>query len=191
MKTQYVQDGVLVRPFEPAATRFLSSRYYDGRKVVDLLEDLASAQRWFDIMSQELDTLPVVLASEDELESLRVLRDRIGRLYGAVISGDVSASAAIFNEMTPELGFHPRAVPSAPMLNIDFSGEGDPVKHFKASILLSAATTVSPPELRRLHKCEGPNCVLYYSQLRDGQQWCSGTCGNRARVARHAEKQRG
>ena len=33
--------------------------------------------------------------------------------------------------------------------------------------------------------CEAPSCVLYFVRTHPRQEWCSPSCGNRARVARH------
>jgi predicted RNA-binding Zn ribbon-like protein len=37
----------------------------------------------------------------------------------------------------------------------------------------------------RLRRCRAPGCILFFLQHDSRQQWCSPSCGNRARVARH------
>jgi predicted RNA-binding Zn ribbon-like protein len=39
-----------------------------------------------------------------------------------------------------------------------------------------------------LRRCPAPGCGMVYPQSRASQTWCSTSCGNRARVARHAAK---
>lgn len=42
----------------------------------------------------------------------------------------------------------------------------------------------------RLARCPAPGCGMVYTRGRSQQQWCSPVCGNRARVARHANRRR-
>ena len=43
---------------------------------------------------------------------------------------------------------------------------------------------------RRLSICTAPSCGLLYPPEHSRQRWCCRACGNRARVARHAARQR-
>ncbi len=42
-----------------------------------------------------------------------------------------------------------------------------------------------------MQRCPAPGCGMVYLVSRAKQTWCSPSCGNRARVARHALRQRG
>ena len=42
-----------------------------------------------------------------------------------------------------------------------------------------------------LQRCRAPGCGMVYLVSRAKQTWCSPSCGNRARVSRHAQRQRG
>lgn len=42
-----------------------------------------------------------------------------------------------------------------------------------------------------LRSCRAPRCVRYFLREHGRQKWCKQSCGNRARVARHAAAQRG
>lgn len=42
-----------------------------------------------------------------------------------------------------------------------------------------------------LRSCQAPRCVRYFLREHGRQKWCKQSCGNRARVARHAAAQRG
>lgn len=41
-----------------------------------------------------------------------------------------------------------------------------------------------------LRRCGAPGCGMVYVQTRASQRWCSNSCGNRARVARHSMRTR-
>ncbi|HBX82170.1 MAG: CGNR zinc finger domain-containing protein [Propionibacteriaceae bacterium] len=40
----------------------------------------------------------------------------------------------------------------------------------------------------QLRRCHAPGCGMVFERGRGTQQWCSGACGNRARVARHTAR---
>ncbi|MFE5604156.1 CGNR zinc finger domain-containing protein [Streptomyces coelicoflavus] len=46
------------------------------------------------------------------------------------------------------------------------------------------------PDRQRLRACHAPRCVRYFLKEHPRQEWCKPSCGNRARVARHQERQR-
>ncbi|MYS74029.1 hypothetical protein GTY88_26960, partial [Streptomyces sp. SID5926] len=43
---------------------------------------------------------------------------------------------------------------------------------------------------KRLRACHAPRCVRYFLKEHPRQEWCRPSCGNRARVARHQDRQR-
>lgn len=188
MRTQYVVDGALVRPFEPTATRFLSSRFYDGRKLVDGLETQAATQNWFSVMSQELGVAEVNEIDEFQLERLRRAREGISVAYDAALAGEFSRVATALNSLAHDVNIAPNFSGENGTFVAHLAEGSDRLEDFLVEVLLSAANTLTMPDLSRLRKCDGPHCVLYFTQLRSSQQWCSNTCGNRARVARHSQK---
>jgi predicted RNA-binding Zn ribbon-like protein len=60
---------------------------------------------------------------------------------------------------------------------------------FEATIARSAIELADRRE-DRLSVCGAPSCGMLYLREHPRQVWCSKTCGNRARVARHAARQR-
>lgn len=46
------------------------------------------------------------------------------------------------------------------------------------------------PDRQRLRACHAPRCVRYFLKDHPRQEWCKPSCGNRARVARHQQRQR-
>lgn len=86
------------------------------------------------------------------------------------------------------------AAPAYPVL----AAGGDViVEHARADAfaILAAELARSAIELfdgdgRRLSVCSAPSCGLLYPPEHVRQRWCCRACGNRARVARHAARQR-
>jgi predicted RNA-binding Zn ribbon-like protein len=58
-----------------------------------------------------------------------------------------------------------------------------------AAVARDGATLVADPQ-RPLRACRAPGCVLYFVRDHPRQEWCSVTCGNRARAARHYRRLR-
>jgi predicted RNA-binding Zn ribbon-like protein len=46
------------------------------------------------------------------------------------------------------------------------------------------------PQWQQLRPCIAPGCAYYFVKEHFRRQWCSAVCGNRARVARHAQRRR-
>jgi CGNR zinc finger/Putative stress-induced transcription regulator len=55
---------------------------------------------------------------------------------------------------------------------------------------LSVLEFLAGPAAGELRACQAPRCVRYFVKRHGRQEWCKESCANRARVARHAERQR-
>ncbi|QQE79139.1 CGNR zinc finger domain-containing protein [Alicyclobacillus sp. SO9] len=56
-------------------------------------------------------------------------------------------------------------------------------------IAFDALQLLATKELRTMHRCANPDCVLLFMDSSGRRKWCSmKICGNRAKVARHEEK---
>lgn len=60
----------------------------------------------------------------------------------------------------------------------------------EGTLALVVVDFLTGPLVSRLRSCQAPRCVRYFVQDHGRQQWCKASCGNRARVARHAQRQR-
>src|SRR5262245_42253756 len=111
MPTQYIRDDVLVRPFEVAATNFLSSRYYNGRGIVDLLETPATAEHWMQILSAEIGfPRTPFLPTDDQLARLTSLREIIEVVYRGAVDGSGNEAASALTQVLFELSITPALV---------------------------------------------------------------------------------
>lgn len=193
-RTQEINDGVLLRPFESLATNFLSSRYYNGRRIVDLLEDSESAEHWMATVHAHLDGPVPFSPTEKQLIRLRANRTHIEGLYEKRVTQTLAESdVTAFNETLT-------ALPLAPQLQVAKIGDADILtlrsndesyeSNTVAALSIATIDTVTGPRSRLLRKCHAPRCVLYFTQFDSRQHWCSNVCGNRVRVARAAVNHR-
>ena len=75
-----------------------------------------------------------------------------------------------------------------------FVPTGDAFAGLMIPIVESAADSLVGAELDRVRRCADPRCYrVFYDGTRNGQKrWCDmGTCGNRAKAARHRARLRG
>ena len=67
---------------------------------------------------------------------------------------------------------------------------GDSFAHFRAFVARSAMAILAGADRGRLDVCRAPGCGMLFLRRGAAQRWCSDGCGNRSRVARHAERRR-
>ena len=186
MKTQHIVRGVLVRPLETFSTNFLSTKYYNGQHIVDLLENETDARTWLAVMEDELETVGGFALTEQDLPTFRLLRNELESLYEATVGG--AKVERTFAELLSGLQVAPQVHKEANVPGIWWSSDSPGPRNLETSIILSACITVTGPSRTRIRKCHAPKCVLYFTKGHEKQHWCSSVCGNRARVARHANR---
>jgi predicted RNA-binding Zn ribbon-like protein len=60
------------------------------------------------------------------------------------------------------------------------------------TVALAAAQLLTSPEAATVSACPGRDCGWLFLDRRGRRRWCSmDSCGNRAKVAAHARRQRG
>jgi predicted RNA-binding Zn ribbon-like protein len=62
---------------------------------------------------------------------------------------------------------------------------GSPEDAILGAIAASAVELLGGPDRELVRVCDAPSCGLFFLAARERQQWCTPSCGNRARVARH------
>jgi predicted RNA-binding Zn ribbon-like protein len=67
----------------------------------------------------------------------------------------------------------------------------DPTDVALAFLAADAISLLTGPHREHLGACRAPGCVLMFLRDHPRRRWCSETCGNRARQARHYERIRG
>jgi predicted RNA-binding Zn ribbon-like protein len=153
---------------------------------LDLLEREDQLSAW---IAAERGRIPGVEAATGRLAEVRALRQWVRELLHARARGK-----------RPPNGARRRlnAISVAAPIQITLTSDGrvveepdvsDPYPLFEATVARSAIELAQRGETR-LCVCGAPSCGMLYLRDHPQQLWCSKACGNRARVARHAARQR-
>src|SRR5919108_994269 len=152
----------------------------------DLLESEEELAGW---IAAERGRIAGVEAASGRLEEVRDLRASVRELLYARARGGpppeearlrmnaISASAPIRTALTSDGRV------------VEEPAAGDSYARFEAAVARSAIELASRGE-DRPSVCGAPSCGMLYLREHPRQVWCSKACGNRARVARHAARQR-
>ena len=177
---------------EPLAVEFHNTLYALRGTRVDGLAGEAAAALWVAAMAGRLPEAAIGPAGDLEaLHGLRVgvreaLHARVDRRPADQAAVDVinaasaGAPSVVIAERAP--GDRVRAVrlfPGSP-----------PDAVLRSAIAASAIELMSSEAGDRLRACGAPGCVLMFSRDHPRREWCSASCGNRARQARHQARRR-
>ena len=152
----------------------------------DLLESEEQLDDWIAI---ERDRIAGVEAASGRLAEVRELRRSVRDLLHARARGKPPPEEArrrinAISALAPV-----RTVLTADGRAVEEATAGDPYALFEAAVARSAIELADRRE-NKLSVCEAPSCGMLYLRDHPRQVWCSKACGNRARVARHAARQR-
>ncbi|MFI8951574.1 CGNR zinc finger domain-containing protein [Streptomyces sp. NPDC053750] len=183
---------------------------HDGRGgVVDDLADVAGLGAW---VRAHPDTVPDAerfAADAPALAAVREVRSAARALFArAVRPGEPSPADAARLLPVPEalrcLNTAAARTPIVPVLDwpdADADADADapvvrarPAAGARPDLAAALAQAVigflTGPDRQRLRACHAPRCVRYFLKEHPRQEWCRPSCGNRARVARHHERQK-
>ncbi len=160
----------------------------EGGEAVDLLADEAQMQRW---LAYERERLGGGEADLGVRSSARLceLRDAVRDLFAASAERESLPSAALdcVNAASAK-------APCSPQLCIGDDGvaelresSGTGVDGLLGTLARAAIRLLSQSADAELHLCKAPSCGMFFLGKR---RWCCAACGNRARAARHYDRQR-
>lgn len=160
----------------------------DG-ETVDLLATDADFRRW--LAAEQSWLGPVPPSEAPSLSDVHALRGAIRQLLFAAVRGE-----ALPPEVAELLNRYSAASPSHRRLDLIQAGTpramhesaGDRASQVLGAIASGAIDLLGGPDRLRLRVCHAPSCGMFFLEGRSGQQWCSTSCGNRVRVARHYER---
>jgi predicted RNA-binding Zn ribbon-like protein len=124
----------------------------------------------------------------------RALREAVNQILRAASSGDPLPVQALervndASAAAPTWIALDAADPRHPGVVVRAAG-GSRTLEILAAIARSTIELAGGPDRERLRRCPAPRCGRYFLASRRGTVWCSPTCGNRARVARHVARRR-
>ena len=144
----------------------------------------------------DLPVLDLPVLDGGALRRFRALRDAL-RLLAAEVTGDTRPVAGPPDRdvagAISTVNLSCATAPAWSQLDRPRSGElrrrvvttATPADSVLARLAEAAADLFGSALAAKLGACLAPGCVLYFVRDHPRRQWCSGACGNRARVARH------
>ncbi|GAA3841659.1 CGNR zinc finger domain-containing protein [Sphaerisporangium flaviroseum] len=188
------------------ALRFTRTIRARNGEVADALADTAGLTAWVRQNAADLGVDAGGFTASDSLrDEVVLLRQAVRALFArAVAPGEPSSADAArlpaFTEALAAVNAAAMAVPLAPQLDwpacseptvrVTPSAQVSEQVRLRATLARAAIEFLAGPERERLRACPAPRCVIYFIKEHTRQEWCSVTCGNRARAARHYQRHR-
>jgi len=192
------ETAASVLPGEPAPVRLMNTIWADTG-VHDDFTTPAALHDWLVTVDHRYADAAAGDPSRDELAEAKLLRDSLRRL--AAFSTDdprpaaqspvdsVDDAVAAVNRAATHLP-HAQLVIRGGRLHRDRPTPTSPTRVALAELAHDSIDMLTGPSATKLRACHGPGCVLYFVRSHPRREWCSETCGNRARAARHYRRVR-
>jgi predicted RNA-binding Zn ribbon-like protein len=160
---------------------------------VDLLPDGRTLARW--LRARGLTGRRQVAVTDEDLEHMRRLRTAIRTAFMACAAGrrpSRGAMAAI-NESAALVASTPRLrwIDDSPVQQVVWAAGAAATDEAFARIAVNAISTLIGHRADRLRLCEAHGCNRMFIAEHRRRRWCSRTCGDRVRVARHHRNRTG
>jgi predicted RNA-binding Zn ribbon-like protein len=177
---------------EPPVVEFANTIYAQRGELRDGLRTREQLREWLGLHADALGLSPRAVARAP-LGRMRRLRDDVRACLAAVVRG-----AELPEEALAHINRASAAAPVALRLEGTSPGElrpvadvfGEAVDAAPGAIARAAIELLGGPLRTGLRACGAPGCVLFFVKDHPRREWCSVTCGNRARVARHYQRTR-
>jgi predicted RNA-binding Zn ribbon-like protein len=130
----------------------------------------------------------------DELAEAKLLRDSLRRLAASCTDDHRPAAQSPVDSVDDAVAAVNRAVAHRPhaqlamrdgRLHRDRPAPTSPTRVALAELAHGSIDMFTGPGATKLRACHAPGCVRYFLRSHPRREWCSETCGNRARAARH------
>ena len=181
---------------------FVNTLSYDKGETHDGLRDAPTAVRWLQrhaLLHQEM--VDAILADAADAESeerlltrIRRVRDALRELLDAAVEQRPPQSGAL-KEVNRALRapYVIELVPAADGVSLDHRHDGDPISGAMARLSEAVTRELTGSNVRRLRVCANEDCRWVFNDHSPAgrRKWCDmSSCGNRAKAARHRERQK-
>lgn len=178
-------------------------RHDGGGGVADDLTTPEALTAWVRDHAADLPAaVPGPAADAAALAAVREVRAAVRALFARAVPGepsradadrlmpvpdalDVLNAAAAAAPVVPRLTWRPDGEPAARHVPAAALAGTDPGRVLAAVLAHAAIAFLAGPDRPLLRACHAPRCVRYFLKGHPRQEWCTPSCGNRARVARH------
>lgn len=185
-------------PDEPAPVRLMNTIWADTRGVHDELTGPTVLRDWLADVT-EYNRRELGEPSQDELSDALLLRDSLRRLAAYCTADDRPTAQSPVSEISQAVDVVNGLAADRPRteLTIHDGALGtvcarlvSPIRSALADLGHQGIELLAGPASINMRACHAPPCVLYFVKSHPRREWCSETCGNRVRAARHYEKTR-
>src|SRR4051794_20820112 len=164
---------------EPLAIELHNTRYAARGAPVD---GLATPRAWLNAVA---DRLPVSRGAWPPARELIALREPVRAALHAALDGHEPDRGTV-----EAINRAAARAPRSPRLHTGWVAATDYGGASHADIVIAALAAdaielLSGPRRADLRACHAPGCVLLFLKDHPRREWCSASCGNRARQARH------
>lgn len=196
-------EGML--PQEAVPIRLMATIWADTAGLHDDLRSTEDLTAWLEATALDraegaaTAAATAAVTTAADLELARRLRDALRRLAAQVTGDDRSAAQSATAEVEDAVRDlndvltllpTPRIVLADGTLQPGTAGDSSAIAAVLARIAQESIALLAGPEADKLRACYAPGCVLYFVKTHPRREWCSVTCGNRVRAARHYGKVR-
>ena len=175
----------------PLALELVNTEFALSGQACDGLASFEQLEEWLRLNAEHFDVaLPPLTSSL--LQRFRTLRSAVHALFGAAAEArepplralrqvnQVAAASARFERLE-----YLHGTPYMSIVDV-----ADSSSAALACVARSAIEVLAGPDRAEIGHCEAPGCALFYVKDSRRRHWCSASCGNRARVARHYVRSR-
>ena len=183
-------------PEEIVPVRLMATIWADVTGIHDDLGDVEDLTEWLDAAALDRSGQD---AGAPELALARRLRDALRRLAAQVTGDDREAARSAtadvrdaIRDLNDIVAFlpGPRIELTDGVLKQTTATHSTAIVAALARVAQESIALLAGPDAAKLRACYAPGCVLYFTKTHPRREWCSVTCGNRVRAARHYEKVR-
>jgi predicted RNA-binding Zn ribbon-like protein len=177
---------------EPLPIELHNTLYADRGDPRDGLEDGAGLRQWLRALADRLPVRPDAV-ERDRLADFLALRGAVRAALNAVLERRPVPETALstLNDMSARNPQSLELTQSADSLSSDVHHHASTAADVVLGVIASSTIAlVSGPHADDLRACGAPGCVLVFVKDHPRREWCSATCGNRARQARHYARTR-
>jgi predicted RNA-binding Zn ribbon-like protein len=188
------ETPALLLPDEPAPVRLMNTIWADTAGVHDDLTTPAALHDWLVAVDPRYAADAVEHPRPDEFAEAKLLRDALRRLAAFVTDDARPAAQSPIEHVDDAVAVVNRAVTHLPhaelvirggRLHRDRPAPASTIRVALAEIAHDSIDALTGAGATKLRACHAPRCVLYFVRSQPRREWCSESCGNRARAARH------
>ena len=190
---------------EPAPLALANTIWIDRHGVHDALADLDYAANWIRVIGKRLPLSPAIdtAAQLSAATAARLidLRDAVRRLAADTTHDsrtvwhspvpDMDTALTLINTVSAATSVWPELCLRGRRLTRHDTWSATPFPDGLITVIARQTVELATSsQWRLLRPCSAPACAYYFIK-EHRREWCSALCGNRARVARHAQRHSG